>query len=951
MKKRVIYILVIVLVLISVTACKKKTQTPLVLGNVKGTVLSKQTNQPIYGVTVEVVSGTTVKKLETNQNGQYSTAVPVGNIVITASRAGYISQKVTAVLEKNAQLNIAPIVLVLEEGAISIEGTATFAAASPPDWSANVYAEVSIWDDGQKYADMRPIGGTLKTFNYFIEGINRDRNYIIAARAANLPENAKIDGPKTQTNKNIIRKSELADPDQNTFTINIGPETNQLVAAIELYLANTGRGLNDPGVDADLDAIQEAAIQEAANPRQKAIELSTTIVQGTIQDILGEPLGGATVVIVSSDPQKSAVSAGDGTFAITEVPIRYQGVTAEAPRYLKARQDGLELTAGEPYNLTLELDPDPAVIADDLKEAAALMADNSSGDLSKWLTGDFSYTFPEEASKDKATAIAELPASYVAIYPGPDTIYNCVSDSKTEFRFENDNWTMRRESTYVRCSYRASGTVRYGNKRWQLVSLTLSDEVSLPKAPTDLKATPGDASAVVGWTAPIPADPEIDGYRIYRTATATPPADTAPPTGSVAGGSVSFTEVSLATGRYYYWVRSVDEYSGVEILSAYSLPKEVYVVNALETIQQFVAHALARDKVGITAMLASDFEWLPVGKLNPSIDKKAFIDYLYLQFSTTTPLACSWNLKLGDPTFKRDAIGNYAIIEVPGSLAGRFSDLYPNRTRRWLETLETWEISLTDGKLKYFSAGSRELYPGAPKGFNCTNMYTIDEDNFVRLVWQKPNDPKLAGYKLFEGSVGDFKLAEEVDVDIFVPSQTIDLPKLDMPVSQHFYWIVAYDTYGETSVPSSPVLIGVPNEIRELAENFLNASYRKSEAEVRLYTSFDFSAFLQNKEEYPLDKYCDFVKFAMAKSPYNLVYYQVKNPVSKGGFGGGSDWNGIRASDDWTRYELTFIKKGDDEDPISICTWSGITCMAITVRIAKIDDKWRVYQADFLDIY
>lgn len=937
MNKRITCILVIVLVLLSMTACKKNDNNSG-LGNIKGTVLSKQTNKPIYGVTVEVTSGKTVKKLETNEKGQYSTAVPAGNVTITASRAGYRTQHVTATLQKNAQLNLDPILLETEDDVISIEGTATF-APSLPNWSAKVFVEVSIVDDNQKYADMKEVSaGTVQSASYHIEGLKRDRNYIIIGRAANLPGDAKIDGPQTQTIKNIIRKSEMADPEQNVFTVNISPETNELVAAVELYLVNTGRGLNDAGVDDDLDAIMEAD-----DPLQMAITLSTTTVRGTIQDILSEPLGEATVVIIGSNPQLSAVSnATDGSFAITLVPIRYQGVRAEkAPRYLAAEQNGLELTAGVPCNLTLRLDPNPAVIAADLIEAAALMADNSSSNLSRWLTDDFSYTFLAEAPKNKTTIMEELPASYVSISPGPETTYNSVDGSKTDFDFYNDNWIMRRETTYVRHSYTASGTVRYGEKRWQLVSLTINNEVRLPKAPTSLKVTAGDALAKVEWTAPVPNDPEIDGYKIYRTSTATKPAEGASPIAST-GSVLSYQESSLSTGTYYYWVRSVDEYEGVEILSDYSLCKEVYVVNALETVQQFIAYALARNKAAMTGMLAEAFEWKPVGEPGYSTDKGRFVDEMDEQFGTTTPLACRWDLKLSDPTFSRSTTGSNVTIKVPGLIAGRFSDLYPNRTRRWMEVLETWEVSLIDGKLRYFNAGTRELYPATPAGFTCTNMTTLEQDAVVKMSWQKPDDPELAGYRIYRNIENDFSSAEVVG-NITNPAQITDNSIEYISGEQVFYWIVAYDNYGEESAPSNPILTGVPDEIRVLAENFLLASYNKNATDVKKYVTADFFAYLL-KEQYSLARYCNFEDFDMPVAPpYDLAYFEVLNPSSS--VGKGVDQNEIRASDDWMRYELTFIVKGGG----TICQWAGISCTNIVVQISYVNDEWKVFAANFLN--
>jgi hypothetical protein len=950
MNKRITCILVIVLVLLSMTACKKNDNNSG-LGNIKGTVLSKQTNKPIYGVTVEVTSGKTVKKLETNEKGQYSTAVPAGNVTITASRAGYRTQHVTATLQKNAQLNLDPILLEIEDDVISIEGTATF-APSLPNWSAKVFVEVSIVDDNQKYADMKEVSaGTVQSASYHIEGLKRDRNYIIIGRAANLPGDAKIDGPQTQTIKNIIRKSEMADPEQNVFTVNISPETTELVAAVELYLVNTGRGLNDAGVDDDLDAIMEAD-----DPLQMAITLSTTTVRGTIQDILSEPLGEATVVIIGSNTQLSAVSnATDGSFAITLVPIRYQGVRAEkAPRYFGAEQTDLELVAGVPCEVTLKLDPNPAVIPQDLNAAAALMTEDagSGGALTDWLTSDFLYTYMMDAPEGKADAMADFKANYVAVRPGTAIDYEAVEESKVEFSFVNENWSMRRVSTYERYGYTASGTVRYGNQRWQLAALTVEGEVRLPLAPNTLTATVGDASAKLGWTAPVPEDPEIDGYKIYRTSTATMPAGDATPIGSVSVGSgggdnagLSYQENNLPTGTYYYWVRSVDEYAGKENLSDYSLCKEVYVVNALQTVQQFVTYALARDKASMTGMLADGFTWMPVGGSSISFDKAAFVNYIYDQFVPLSGLpVCSWVLDTSSLTFNRSTSGTNATVAVPASLAGRFSDSYAGKTRRWREVLETWIISLTNGKLQYFDFGARELLPAAPTNFRWKH---VEDGNTIMLEWNKPNDPELKGYRIYRNTVNDFSKATLVtDLTSTKSDYSID----DIVDEQYFYWIVAYDNYDAESVPSAPVLIGVPEEIRVLAENFLIASFNKSETQVKQYTSFDFIAYLLYMER-TLETYCDFINFSMAAPPYSIAYYQVINPGPEGGPDKGSDEYSIRASDDWTRYRLTFVKRDEDGDPVSICTWSGVTCMAITVHITNIDDAWWVYQADFLNAY
>ena len=155
---------------------------------------------------------------------------------------------------------------------------------------------------------------------------------------------------------------------------------------------------------------------------------------------------------------------------------------------------------------------------------------------------------------------------------------------------------------------------------------------------------------------------------------------------------------------------------------------------------------------------------------------------------------------------------------------------------------------------------------------------------------------------------------------------------------------MAYDTYGEESLPSNPVLTGLPDEIRVLAENFLQASFEEKETELRKYITTDFFAYLL-ETQYSLAYYCSFSFFDMTAPPYEIASYRVLNSGTSVSGGGGADWNGIRASDDWTRYELTYIIKGGG----TICTWHGTICTNIVVQIANVNNEWRVFAATFLN--
>ncbi|MEV8515439.1 discoidin domain-containing protein [Dactylosporangium sp. NPDC051484] len=82
---------------------------------------------------------------------------------------------------------------------------------------------------------------------------------------------------------------------------------------------------------------------------------------------------------------------------------------------------------------------------------------------------------------------------------------------------------------------------------------------SSPSGPANLRATPGNASATLTWTASASGAPT--SYRVYRGTKSDGEATT--PVGTVAGGVTTFTDTGLQNGKqYFYFVDAVNAAGG-----------------------------------------------------------------------------------------------------------------------------------------------------------------------------------------------------------------------------------------------------------------------------------------------------------------------------------------------------------------------------------------------------
>ena len=83
-------------------ACSEDTIEPTLYGSISGTVLDNETNLPIAGASVTTSPPTNA--IVTDDQGQFSfTEVPVGEVIITASKNGFRKTSVAVTVQEEMQ--------------------------------------------------------------------------------------------------------------------------------------------------------------------------------------------------------------------------------------------------------------------------------------------------------------------------------------------------------------------------------------------------------------------------------------------------------------------------------------------------------------------------------------------------------------------------------------------------------------------------------------------------------------------------------------------------------------------------------------------------------------------------------------------------------------------------------------------------------------------------------
>lgn len=712
------------------------------------------------------------------------------------------------------------------------------------DLTRPVYVEVSI-ADGPSVKITLAAG--QKTGRYALEGVAPGKNYILVAKASNDPLFAP---DKTQVLKALVRNADFK-IGLEVIVVNINSVSTALTDAVVLYCDNTGIDLNDPAIEADL-----ALIVAAPDPLAKAIELSTTQVSGTVQNVNGATVSGATVATVGCINAASSVTDSGGSFTLMKVPIRCTRLEATSkPRYFPAQSDAIVLKGGTILTgVSIVLRPDPAAAYYDILEAATLMGQDPSSRLGGYLSSGFTFT-ADGGTLSRDVFLTNVHSMYSEMSWSKSSYQAQVIDDKT-VTFAVSAWITRDAATKRRTAYQAGGGAVFEGSVWSLTPLTLSNGKELPVAPA-IRATGGDGSATLTWTAS--SDSLVTGYNIYRTSDTTAPVEGAVPVKTLAKNVTSYVDTPLTTGDYYYWMRAVEGYTdpvtGVvsSVLGPLSSSAFVHVFSSRTTVEAFMTCALNRDSVEMAKLLSDSFQATVPGSAY-KLSKTAFINWLLDVFSLDSASPAKlWRV---DSAIKADGFLKVKAFQV----GKRLSEVRNAR----LDEEEWWEVvgTETSATITQFIVPSNPvIYPLAPLNFECANPDRAGIDSVI-LTWVKPPDPEIKGYRVLRCQAPDY-----VTGATWFPSETSLLPadqttftdSTTVAGTTYFYWVIAYDNYDVDTMTeqnmNNYVQIGLPTEVREAALAFLDSSARNDEAGVRATVTPDFQAFRESML-YTLDAYC-----------------------------------------------------------------------------------------------
>lgn len=746
-----------------------------------------------------------------------------------------------------------------------------------------VYVDLSITDGDQRYSTGATIDRALtNTATLALVGVPRGRNYILVARAS---ANPAFPPDSTTVRKALFRATRFTSTDV-IYPIAVNLASTDVAEAVELFLANTGLDLNSVGIDAYLDQIENPVAPDT--PGSVAIELSTTQVTGTVQDVRSQALGSMTVSI-EGNPGHTTQTGADGRFTLQQVPIRFTALKVEdraTPARYTSGSAGLTLKAGEIEVVpVVQLLPNAAVIHDDVRTAIQYMIDNTSGKLGDYLASGsapesgFRYSIERvppgvSESLNRTEFIATVPGQrYYSISsesgygqdPVDTTAYTC------SFRC---TWLVKDFDTHQRVSYHAEGQVQYGSdagsKIWQLTGITLTGETFLPLAPTSVSAVGGDRAATVTWA--VSSDTAVTGYRIYRS-TNNDESGASMVKDITARTTASYVDSVPAAGTYYYWVRCVEVPPGMPAIESPSCPagQAADVYDSLAVVQQFMAAACQGDTATMGNLLDSSFSGYIPGA-QTVYGKQAFITWLAVTvFSAVSadPPAKRWEVP-GTSSVARTPIGGGSELAVPAAyLVGRLGPGEANR--RWSEN-ETWRVSATTHKITYFSTPGRQFYPMAPTDFRCTNTSVITAVGYVALDWAAPiGDPdpdqaQPAGYYVLRSETPDWASAIRLPETGLITATSYDDYSIDI-VKTYYYWVIAVDTYGAHTQRDEHmadyVMVGLPEGIQDTAETFIAASKAHDSVGV-LSKVADSCDVLQETEGTTIEYYCTFTDFSLS---------------------------------------------------------------------------------------
>jgi len=144
-----------------------------------------------------------------------------------------------------------------------------------------------------------------------------------------------------------------------------------------------------------------------------AANVLTQTIRGTVTDAFtGQPLVGATVVLIGFNPVIGTISSTDGSFTFNEVPVGRQGLEVSYVGYNKVVIPNILLSSGKEVVMTIQLEEKPQEA-----EAVTIRPEIKKGEAQNEMAMISSRGFSVEQTERFAGSLGD-PAKMVANYAG-----------------------------------------------------------------------------------------------------------------------------------------------------------------------------------------------------------------------------------------------------------------------------------------------------------------------------------------------------------------------------------------------------------------------------------------------------------------------------------------------------------------------------------------------------
>jgi len=137
------------------------------------------------------------------------------------------------------------------------------------------------------------------------------------------------------------------------------------------------------------------------------------LIRGTVTDaVTGYPLPGATIILLNTNPLKGTISAPDGSFTFSEVPVGRQSIEVSYIGYLSGRVENLLLTSAKEVVVEVKLEESTIAV-----EEVSIKAEKKKSETLNEMAMVSSRTFSVEETERFAGSLGD-PSRMVANYAG-----------------------------------------------------------------------------------------------------------------------------------------------------------------------------------------------------------------------------------------------------------------------------------------------------------------------------------------------------------------------------------------------------------------------------------------------------------------------------------------------------------------------------------------------------